>query len=135
VKNELFSRLLDLQEQLYDCSDTRNEEAVNYRKELMTSKWLQDKLKLLSRHYINISNQEISKISIESTIIRKHYAFQSNISLSASPHLQGPAELSATAEPEFEIVIETDELAGDEKEGMPFNRKFFVDFIFSIFWY
>jgi len=44
VKNELHQRLVDLQEQLYDCSDSRKVEAEESRAKIMTNSWLKVQL-------------------------------------------------------------------------------------------
>ena len=115
VKNELHQRLVDLQEQLYDCSDSRKAEAEEHRAKIMTNSWLKDRLKLLITHYVNLSKQELFKTSIETALMRKHYAFQAQLPLTSNPHIKDVIQQKATTEIDFNIMIETNELAEDEK--------------------
>ena len=114
VQNELHKRMNDLQDQLFEIADERKTEAEHERTQVMTSLWLKDKLHLLVDHYVNLAKQEIIKTSIRAGVIRKHYAFQAEMTGESPAFKKEVFSPKPVTSVQFELEIETEELADSE---------------------
>ena len=130
VQNELHKRVNDLQDQLFEIADERKTEAEEERKTVMTSLWLKDKLHLIFDHFINLAKQEIIKTSVKAAVIRKHYAFQAEMMGDSNPFKKEVFTPKPIATAQFELEIETEELADSEEivSLADFNAKLSVIF-------
>ena len=114
VQNELHKRMVDLQDQLFEIADERKSEAEEERTKVMTSLWLKDKLHLIFDHFVNLAKQEIIMTSVKAAVIRKHYAFQAEMMGDSSPFKKEVFAPKPVTSAQFELEIETEELADSE---------------------
>ncbi|XP_060703096.1 sperm flagellar protein 2 [Hemiscyllium ocellatum] len=73
VKAELFLRLYNLRERLWDISDTRKEEAERERMNLMGNGWLEDHLGLLLNIYTTLMQVEIDRFQDTFRFLQDYY--------------------------------------------------------------
>lgn len=79
VQADLHQRLSDLISSLNEITEQRQKESEEERKEIMTSDWLHDQIKLLVGHFSELMKQEIMLSSSNSACTRRHFAYQANL--------------------------------------------------------
>lgn len=64
TRAELHQRVDDLRERLWNICDERKEKAENERSDIINDGWLEDRLGILSNHYITLMQVGLTEILI-----------------------------------------------------------------------
>lgn len=64
TRAELHQRVDDLRERLWNICDERKEKAENERSDIINDGWLEDRLGILSNHYITLMQVSLAEILI-----------------------------------------------------------------------
>ena len=75
----------------------------------MTSKWLQERLRLIVMHFSAMLKAIVLKCAVDAMIIRKHFAFQANAPLNSDSVKKEIVQTKALEKCEFDVQIETGE--------------------------
>ncbi|XP_028417674.1 sperm flagellar protein 2-like [Dendronephthya gigantea] len=73
VKAELHQKVDDLCDRLYSICDNRKEIAENERKIVMEEGWLQDRLGLLTNHYLTLMQVEVDRYQDTYRLLKDYY--------------------------------------------------------------
>lgn len=73
MRSELHQQLDDLRERLWSICDERKEQAENERTDVMNATWLDDRLGLVSNHYITIMQGEVDRFQDSVRLLKDYY--------------------------------------------------------------
>ncbi|XP_022100241.1 sperm flagellar protein 2-like isoform X2 [Acanthaster planci] len=73
TKSELHQRVQDLKEQLWEMSDNRKEDAEKERTSVMEEGWLEDRLGLLTNHYLTLMQGEVDRYQDTLRLLKDYY--------------------------------------------------------------
>lgn len=115
TRAELHQRVDDLRERLWNICDERKEQAEKERETIMTDGWLEDRLGILSNHYITAMQGELDRFQDTVRLLKDYYKGMDD---------QIPDELDGNYErlPLIELPVErpeTPEKAASETVGTP----------------
>lgn len=99
TRAELHQRLDDLREKLWNICDERKEQAEKERKSIMTEGWLEDRLGVLSNHYITQMQAEVDRFQDTVRLLKDYYKSMDgqipdelNVNYERIPLVELPAE-------------------------------------------
>nr|KAG5711746.1 hypothetical protein BaRGS_023510 [Batillaria attramentaria] len=110
TRAELHQRVDDLRERLWNICDERKEQAEKERESVMTDGWLEDRLGILSNHYITTMQGELDRFQDTVRLLKDYYKGMDG---------QIPDELDVNYErlPLIELPMERPETPPAEKSG------------------
>ncbi|XP_038067047.1 sperm flagellar protein 2-like isoform X1 [Patiria miniata] len=73
TKSELHQRVQDLKEQLWEMSDNRKVDAETERTSVMEEGWLEDRLGLLTNHYLTLMQSEVDRYQDTLRLLKDYY--------------------------------------------------------------
>ncbi|XP_072172673.1 sperm flagellar protein 2-like [Diadema setosum] len=73
TKAELHQRVQDLKEQLWEMSDERKLEAESERQSVINEGWLEDRLGLLTNHYLTLMQCEVDRYQDSLRLLKDYY--------------------------------------------------------------
>eukprot|EP00794_Sanderia_malayensis_P007710 gene7710-8548_t len=124
TKAEMYQRLDDLCERLWDICDTRKEEAEEERSNIIKEGWLEDHLGLLTNHHISLMQGEVDRYQATCKLLKDYYVGmeggpgqkkakvlpEESLSFSRIPLVELPVSLTPGTEPE-PVLLETKPLS------------------------